>query len=194
MGFGKTIISSGTVDEIEKIDSSASGGLTGTSDSLAYRVHEIERHLHSGGRWFEKATTPSGEAHVADRIGDGAGSFQIDADNDDWGEWVQIFGSSDTPTVSGKTHFDPHEILIESTERIATYFIQFTRGDSGDAGLAAGTYTELVIGSDTNRFKGITRVQTGRAPAGSKIWARCKCPGENTATLNFYIGIHEYEG
>jgi len=43
-------------------------------------------------------------------------------------------------------------------------------------------------------FKGITKVQTGRAPAGSKLWARCMCPGQNTGTLDFYLGIHEYVG
>jgi len=177
-----------------KIDSEATDGLGGTNNSLAYRVAEIERHFHSAGSWFEKATTPSGETHVADSIGDGAGAFQLDAGNDDWGTWVQILGSSDTPARTGRLYFDPHEILIESTERIATYFIQFARGDSGAAGLAAGTYTELVIGSDTNRFKGITRVQTGRAPVGAKLWARCMCPTQDTATLDFYIGLHEYEG
>lgn len=37
-------------------------------------------------------------------------------------------------------------------------------------------------------------VQTGRAPAGSLIWMRCMAPGQNTAWMRFYIGIHEYEG
>jgi hypothetical protein len=47
----------------------------------------------------------------------------------------------------------------------------------------------------TNKAGGaIIPVQTGRAPAGSKLWARCMCPGLDTATVDFYIGIHEYEG
>ena len=177
-------------------DSYVTSGLAGTSNSLAYRVHEIEKHLHSAGSWFEAAGTPSGETHVADRIGTvgGGGAFQLDAGNLTWGSWVQILGSTDTPARTSQLYFDPHEILIESTERTATYYIQFTRGDSGAAGLAAGTYTELVVGADTNRFKGITRVQTGRSPVGAKLWARTMCPGQNTATINFYIGIHEYAG
>lgn len=178
----------------EKIDDLAVDGLLGVSNSLAYKVQEIEVHLHSGGRWFEKATSASGETHTADIIGVGSGAFQLDAGNDDWGSWVQILGSSDTPATAGNAFFDPHEILINGTERIATYFIQFARGASGQAGYDAGTYTELVMGSDTNKFKSITKVQTGRAPAGSKVWARCMCPGQNTATLDFFIGIHEYKG
>ena len=180
------------------IDAQAIQGLEGVSNSLGYKVEEIERHLHSAGSWFETAATPSGETHVADRIGSGGGAFQLDAGNDEWGAWVQILGSSDTPTADriggAAAYFDPHEILIEDTEDISTYFVQFARGASGAAGLAAGTYTEFVIGSDGNRYTGITRIQTGRAPSGSKVWARCKCPGQNTSTLDFYIGIHEYEG
>ena len=158
-------------------------------------VVEIERHIHSAGSWFGEAAVPVGETHVADRIGDGIQPFQLDAGNTTWGSWVQILGSSDTPARAGQLYFDPHEIVITATERAGTYFIQFARGASGDAGYAAGTYTELVFESDSVGAKaaGITRVQTGRAPAGSKLWARTLCVGENTATIDFYIGIHEYE-
>lgn len=180
--------------DTSKIDDAAVDGLAGTSNSLAYRVAEIERHLHSGARWFETATAPDGEVHVADRIGSGAGAFQIDAGNLTWGSWTQILGSDDTPTVEGKTHFDPHLLVVEDNERAGTYFIQFARGDSGAAGYAAGNYTELVLDM-TNKAGGeIIPVQTGRAPAGSKLWARCMCPAFDTGTMDFYIGIHEYEG
>jgi len=70
-------------DETDKIDLAATDGLTGVSNSLSYRTHEAERHLHSGARWFETAAVPAGETHVADAMGDGAGAFQIDAGNDD---------------------------------------------------------------------------------------------------------------
>lgn len=39
-------------DETDKIDSAATDGLEGTSNSLAYRVHEIEKHLHNRGRFW----------------------------------------------------------------------------------------------------------------------------------------------
>jgi len=193
-------ISGGDVIVIEaqtnKIDDAATDGLLGIHNSLAYRVHEIERHLHSCGRWFESADTPDGEVHVADRIGSGGGAFQIDAGNNTWGVWVQILGSGDTPADVGKVYFDPHEMIIEYAEFSATYFIQIGRGDSGAAVLEAGTYTELVWESNAvgARATGIMDVQSGRAPAGSKLWARCKSPGQNTARLDFYLGIHEYEG
>jgi hypothetical protein len=179
---------------LEKIDNLAVSGLLGTSNSLAYRVHEIERHIHSAGRWFGKATTASGEDHVADRIGSNNGSFQLDAGNNDWGAWVQILGATDTPADAGKVYFDPHELVITAAERTAAYYIQIGRGASGAAALSAGTYTELALDLTDRGGGAIVNVQTGRAPAGSKLWARCMCPGQNTATLDFVIGLHEYEG
>ena len=183
-----------------KIDNLAVDGLEGVSNSLAYKVEEIERHLHSSGSWFGAAASPSGETHVADRIGDGILPFTLDAGNATWGDWVQVLGSSDTPTTDrhngASASFDPHEIVITYTEKAGTYFLQITRGDSGAAGLAAGTYTEVVYESDSVGAKaaGITKIQTGRAPSGSKLWARALCVGENTAEIKFYCGIHEYEG
>jgi len=179
----------------KKIDNEAVDGLAGVSNSLAYKVHEIEKHFHSAGSWFEAAGTPSA-THFADRVGTvgGGGAFQIDAGNDTWGSWVQILGADDTPARADQLFFDPHEIVIADAERVATYFVQIGRGASGAAALAAGTYTELVYHAGTNRYTGIVNVQTGRAPAGSLLWARCMCPSNNTGTMDFYMGIHEYIG
>lgn len=189
------ILKQALADTVE-ISGATTSGLAATFNSLIYRVTEIERHLHSGARWFEKATTPSGETHVADRIGEGNGAFRIDGGNDTWGAWVQVLGSDDTPTVVGKAYFDPHQMNVEAAERASTYFIQFARGASGDAGLVAETYTELVWESEAVGAKasGIIDVQTGRAPAGSKLWARCWSVGDDTGYLDFYLGLHEYEG
>ena len=188
------------VDRIDvdtsKIDDVAVSGLNGTMNSLSYKVGEIEKHLHSAGSWYGQAITPDGEVHVADRIGAGVQPFQLDGGNEDWGSWVQILGSDDTPARANQVYFDPHEIVITASEKAGTYFIQFARGDSGDAGFTAGTYTEVVYESTAVGAKegGFTTLNTGRAPAGSKLWARTLCLGENTATIDFYMGIHEYEG
>jgi hypothetical protein len=183
-----------TEDPAGKIDDKATDGLLGTSDSLAYRVHEIERHLHSAGSWFGAAVTPSGETHVADRIGTTITAFQIDAGNETLGSWTQILGSDDTPARTGMAYYDPHEIVVEDTENASEYFIQFARGDDGSTGYAAGTYTEIVFNATVQKETGIIDVHTGRAPAGSKLWARCLSVGDNTGTFDFYLGIHEYEG
>ena len=183
---------------INKVDSVETLGLTGVHNSLAYRVHEMEKHLHSSGSWFGAAVTPTA-THLADRIGTCTSPFQLDGGNSSvtptWGSWVQILGSTDTPARPNQLYYDPHEILIANAQEDVVHMIQFGRGASGAAALAAYTYTELVVGVDaTKKFKGITKVQTGRAPVGSLLWARCIAMGKNTGTLDFYIGIHEYAG
>jgi len=183
------------VSETDKIDSAATDGLAGTHNSLAYRVNEVERHLHSYERWFETASVPVGEDHVADPIGGGAGAFQIDAGNDDWGAWVQVLGANDTPAIAGSDYFDFHRLEVEATERNATYFIQIAFGASAVAGFSAGAYTEAVFTPSSNVIdSGPFVVQSRRIAAGTKSWARCQCPGQDTATMDFYIGVHEYEG
>ena len=164
-----------------------------TPESLLYILKEIEIHLHSWERWFETAASADGEVHVADNIGNGSGAFQIDAGNDDWGAWVQLIGSSDTPDETGSDYYDLHRIDIEATERNETYFFQFGFDASGVDALTNGNYTEVVIHPVSNQADSIpVIVQTPRIAAGTKAWVRCKCPGQNTATLDFYIGLHEY--
>jgi hypothetical protein len=182
------------VNGYDLIDSAATNGLTGTSNSLAYRVAVLGRYAHSSGRWFGTAATPSGEDHVADRVGSNSGAFRLDAGDNAWGAWVQILGATDTPADAGKVYFDPHELVITAAERTALYYIQIGRGASGAAALTAGTYTELALDLTDRGGGAIVSVQSGRAPAGSKLWARCMCPGQNTATVDFVIGLHEYEG
>jgi len=190
--FGPSVTS--ITAETNKIDGEAVDGLLGVHNSLAYKVTEIERHFHSSGRWFEKATTPNGTIHVADRIGVGAGPIRIDAANNDWGAWVQVLGSTDTPIKVGNAYFDPHQVVIDDVERANAYFVQFARGDTGDAGFTAGNYTEFVYDAASNKDTAIIHVQTGRAPAGSLLWARCKITGVDTGWMDFYFGLHEYEG
>lgn len=183
-------------DDPPKIDELTTNGLDGVSGSIAYRVHEIDRHIHSYERWAEAAAVPVGETHVADRLCTGAGAFQADAGNDDWGTWLQILGTADTPAIAGNVKFDLHKISILAQERINTeYCIQIAYGTSGAVALAAEAYTEFSIKTGGgNTIITPVRIQARRIAVGTKIWLRLNCPGQNTATLDFKIGLHEYEG
>jgi len=181
-------------DYVAGIDNVPSLGLAGIQNSVGYRVAEIERHLHGGARWFELAASASLPEHAADRAGTGGGPFRIDAANDDWGTWLQILGSTDTPAITGQLYFDPHQVIIDDVERASMYVIQFARGASGAAALEAGTYTEFVYAAANTKDTAIIHVQTGRAPVGSLLWARCICPGADTGWMDFYFGVHGYEG
>ena len=191
-----SIVDDITIDT-SKIDDVAVSGLLGTVNSLAYRVHEIERHFHSRDKWFGVAASPSAETHVADRIGGGIVAFTLTAGNNDWGSWVQILGSSDTPVVAGNAYMDASEILITGTNSTNPYAIQIACCESsGLAALVASEQmSEAVYIASTNLFdSGVQPIKTVRIPTGTKVWARTVCVGSNGSTLSFYFGLHEYEG
>jgi hypothetical protein len=178
-----------------KIDSAAADGLAGTPDSLAYITQETERHFHSYESWFGLASVPVGEVHRADRLGVGVAPFVIDAANNDWGAWLQILGSADTPARAGDVKFDLHRLVFTNAERNAPYFLQIAYGASGDAGYNAGAFTEVVFVPASNQIdSGPVDIQCRRHDVGTLAWARTLCPGEDTGTLSFYHGSHGYEG
>ena len=180
-----------------KIDNQATLGLAGVSNSLAYRVHEIEKHLHNYEKWFGAAASASGETHVADRMDGAITPFTLTAGNNAFGSWVQILGSSDTPVTSGSVKYDIHRVMVTATNSTNPYIVQIVCGESADIAtkLAAQQYTEFgYISASNNNDSGITDVLEPRQLTGCKVWARCACVGGNGTTLAFYFGIHEYAG
>lgn len=180
-----------------KIDNLAVDGLTGTYNSLAYEVGEIEHHLHHRSRWFGRAVTPSAGVNEGDLIGTGVAAFQADAGDTDWGSWIPLLGTGDTPAITSMVYFDPHRIMVTAAERTAPYGIQFAWGDTdGDTAYAASDFSDMMfIASATGIQKGgPIEVGVPRIAVGTKLWARAWCYGQNTGTIDFYIGIHEYLG
>jgi hypothetical protein len=182
----------------QKIDNLATNGLAGVSNSLAYRVHKIEKHFHGREKWFGLAASPSGETHRADRMDGAIQPFQLTAgDNDFNATWTQILGSSDTPVTSGSVYFDAHRYLVTSTNSTSPYIIQIITGESTDfaSKLSNEQFTETpYVAATNNNDSGIEDVMTIRVAVGEKVWARCACVGQNGTTLDFYFGIHEYAG
>ena len=182
-----------TVKDSEKIDSLAVDGLNGVHNSLAYKVHEIEKHFHNKERWIGAAAVANGELHVADL--DSMTGFRVDAGNDTWGAWVQISGSTDSPYIAGMSYIDIHRVMITDVERKKVITrIQFAGGDSGAAGLAAGNYTEILCTPDNDGKQDPYEVMMERFPVGTKGWVRCWVKGANTGFLDLFLGIHEYAG
>ena len=182
-----------------KLDNASADGLLGVSGSVAYTVAEIERHSHHYSRFLVAAAVPSGEAHVADRFGSGGNTtpFVIDGGNDTWGPWVQVIGTSDAPIIAGKQKFDFHEVFITSHERNnAAHIIEIASGDDTPAAaLAAEDVTSFAVQTGGgNSESGSEVFQNRRQDAGCKVWARVWAVGQNTGTLGFYIGLHEYSG
>lgn len=180
------------------IENESSDGLLGKPGSQSYILGEIERHLHSNEKFFGLAGTPNAEIHRADRITLKPEPFVANAGNDDWGAWLQIMGSGDTPALAGSVKYDFHEMLFVSHEHNSNvYAVQIVGGESADiaAKVAAEEITEIVfITGGGNTEVGPITIKSRRSAAGVKCWVRVWAKGQNTSTLSFYFGIHEYEG
>ncbi len=156
-------------------------------------VLAIEGHIHVYENWLGLAKAPNLPQHAADRIGVGVGPFIIDAGNADWGTWVQILGSTDTPIIVGSDYYELHRLTFTAVERDLPYFVQFGFGASGADAITNGTYTEMVVKPtgnqvDSHPMELLNKVQED----GTLAWARCLCPGQDTGTMSFYYGLHEY--
>jgi hypothetical protein len=165
--------------------------------SAIYEESEIiENHLHNYEKWFGAFSGVADELHVAERMGGGILPFTLTSGNDDFGSWVQVFGSTDTPIVQDKTHFDFHRCLITGTNSTATFIIQIVSGESSEIAdkLTAEDFNEFpYISSSNSNDSGISEVIDKRCAVGEKIWMRACCIGQDAKTISLYNGIHEYD-
>lgn len=164
--------------------------------AIQLEVTEIENHIHNYEKWFGLAAVPAAETHRADRMDGVISTFQLVAGASDFGAWVQVLGSSDTPVQAGKTKFDLHRMLVVTTNSTNPFIIQLIRGESADFAtkLAAEDFDELPYVSATNNGdSGISDILDKRYDSGEKVWMRCANVGGSGTLIDFYIGIHEYD-
>lgn len=172
----------------------AVSGLTGTVDSIGYRLNELDRHIHNWTRVAGLAAVPNGETHRADF--DSMTPFTLDAGNDQWSDpWVQIIGSDDTPTDLPFTaaKFDLSFIVLDEVERDKELTrLQIAFGATAAGALSAGTYSERIL-KPQNATKNMPfRFMTRRQDAGEKAWARVWVDGQDTGTFAFFWEAHYY--
>jgi len=182
-------------DETDKIDGAATDGLTGTANSLAYRVMELERHFHNRERWWGAVAAPDEtnalEANV-DR------PFAATSGADTWGAAIPICGTQDDPTPGdGDTKFDCHRVLVTDLDDDTTPWrlrIIWGSGTSGDA-ITAGQWTEIMVMTNAvpgNRAGAApVNVIMRRIDVGVKMW----CSVWNASVgeiLSFFYGVHGY--
>ena len=152
---------------------------------------QVEYHLHNKERWFGDAAAPEAGVNEADEAS--LTTFQLDSGNNDWGTAICILGTGDTPVAVGKTYFDLHRILVTATERTAEpYLVRIAWGLTEADALTAGNYTTIAIYPTTTIRSAPYEIKCSRIGVGTKVWANCKC-ANNTGTLNFLFGIHEYD-
>lgn len=197
----------GSIDHVNvdgiKIDRKAVDGLLGVTDSLAYKVHEIEKHFHNIEHWFGLAADADG-THVASEIGkEGVAGFTetgfvITTGNDDWSDNpTLVIGTAETTLFSG-VKFDLHRLMpIGTSDSRQLFFVRIGWGTTTAAqAITDGDYTTLPIYvEDTNKI--ITPVEMlmpRLSTTGINVWMWLFHPNENDKTITFLLGLHEYEG
>lgn len=182
------------------IDSRLCNGLTGGfTDSLCYRVEELERHFHGRERWFGKLAVQTATDWADNNIDT---PYQAKSGADDYGgdanDEAQVIGTADTPAITSMTKFDIHRILIVGATETTVYKLRivYGTGTMADA-INAGQYSTIMVVVDpANGAKPAVpaEIMMPRGTAGStKVWIQAWNVTDN-ATIDFYVGWHEYAG
>jgi hypothetical protein len=175
-----------------KIEDEATLGLLGTSNSLAYRIHEMERHVHSNERWASKLAVPA-----ANRVTTtGMTPFIIASGANAYGVAVQVMDIADAVGLfPGAVKYDLHRLFISDLDHTTPYRlrISYGTGTQPDA-VAAGQYSEVMWRSDNvNSDRAPITVQMRRIDAATKSWIEI-WNATNGSEMDLYTGLHFYEG
>jgi len=173
---------------VKKIDGLAVDGLAGVYNSLAYKVHEIEKHFHNSEQWFGK----DGGDNLLNR--DSVTPWTVVAGTSQaYGTEVQLSDGTEIESGSATKKMDIHEILVvdnDAGNAITTFKIQLWYGTGLFA--AATLLTESVCTfyavSDN---KGIIELVCPRIACNNKLWVRIKC-SVNSKSISILIGLHTY--
>jgi len=175
-----------------KIDDQSTLGLLGTSNSLAYRVHEIEKHFHSIERWY--GNNLAGKMTTADNLT--PWRMTANASANTYGTEIQLAAAGDvTDSDMGITvvRYDIHRLaVVESSANDQTYMLQCWAGSGAFGDATLRTEIPYRTGGNAAEAQPID-CQMGRLRQTDKVWGRIKCEAGN-ATMDIIIGVHAYAG
>lgn len=184
--------------EANKIDLAATSGLAGVANSLAYRVHEGERHIHNTERWVGKRAVQTATEWADDTLTPFRAISGADAWGTDPNDEALVLGTADTPVQAGMVEFDLHRVFIHASSSNTPWQLRviWGTGSMGDA-IASGQWSAFPVALNAlgaNTFEAASEVLTRRRACGSdQIWVQAWNATDN-ATIDFRVGFHEYEG
>lgn len=189
---------------IDKIDNLAVNGLSGVYNSLAYKLHEVEKHFHNHERWYGKSADQSGVNPWSAALS-GTGmvtSYRAISGANDYGgdtnDEAQVWGLYDTLSVGGvsQAKLDAHKIFITASSIQTIWYLRFIygAGTMADA-ITAGQFSTIPLVADAAQggsIDVIVPIMTPRITIGThKMWVQGKS-ATNNATIDFLVGLHGY--
>ncbi len=151
-----------------------------------------DEHFHNRERWFGATTDQTGNDWAEEvslnmfRAITGTSAFGVDANDE-----ALVFGTDDTPAITGMVWFDLHRIWVDATSNANPYYLRIVYGTgtmTSSEGL--GQYTDVPI-SDARKGGPIPIIMPRRVCGSDKVWIRAK-NATNNATIDFLVGSHEY--
>jgi hypothetical protein len=155
-------------------------------------IIEALYHDHNTERWLGKSADQSGDDWAVEA---GLTVFQAASGNGVFGTAIKVIGPDDTPLQSGYDEFDLHSMLVVDSSSQTAYVIRFIFGTGNDAEVeeAAGRYSDVMYIKESAAGRG-SPIDLKMPPhaSGTKHWVKIKNV-TNSATLDFYVGLHEYQ-
>jgi hypothetical protein len=167
--------------------------LTSSISSLAVEADFIEEHLHNKERWFGISADQSGDDWALQET---LNPYQATSGNNTWGTATpaKIFGPDDTPIFDGGVRGDFHRILVVANSSATVYKLRIVWGAGTNVeAVTAGQYTEFMfIKEVADKNRKILDVMCPKIASGSNMWIEC-WNATNSATIDFFVGVHEYD-
>ena len=188
------------IPETNKIDNAVTLGMSGVNNSLAYRVHEIEKHFHSAERWLGVSADQTGSNWALENTLNsyqaisGNGVFGADANDE-----AKVIGIDDGKyTSDDMVKFDLHRFFFEEISADNPFIIRIVWGTGTMADAIANNCfsTFMVQNNPTgNKAGGVpVDIMMPRKTWGTdQVWVQTKSATDD-ATVDFFVGVHEYIG
>jgi len=169
---------------------------TADVSAVMAEVTEIEKHLHNRERWFGKLAVQTATDWAENNLSpfraiSGANDYGSDPNDE-----ALVLGTADTPTIAGNTRYDMHDIFVVAASSDTVYKMRFVYGvgTMADA-IAAGQYSTTMIKIDPAVQSSPSVVHAIMMPRGicgaTQVWVQAWNVTDN-ATIDFFVGIHEY--
>lgn len=161
---------------------------------ITSEVTYAEDHVHNKERWFGISADQSGNDWALQET---LNPYRATSGDNAWGtsgtDPAKIFGTEDTPIFVGGVRGDFHRILITANSSSTPYKLRIVWGTGTNVeAVAAGQYSEFMFTKDVaDKNRKILDIMTVKITSGSKMWIEC-WNATNDATIDFFVGVHEY--
>lgn len=156
---------------------------------------KIDMESHTPFDLLGLHASPSFPATAADA--DTMTPYVLTGGSDDWGPWLLMIGSGDTPFRTSKETYDVHELLLSSVSTASFGRIQLGWDATTSTLLVANeTYSSVGFepeGVGANVGVGFVNINMPDVDDGTLLFGRCWIDGENGATVSVFLHIHEFD-